>query len=51
METMELEMERMEIIRQVVETDSRELLQQLKDVVDAWRGKRGKVVEEEVPPC
>ena len=44
-------MERMEIIREVVETDSRELLQQLKDVVDAWRGKRGKVVEEEVPPC
>lgn len=51
METMELEMERMEIIREVVETDSRELLQQLKDVVDAWRGKREKVVEEEVPPC
>ena len=51
MKTMELEMERMEIIREVVETDSRELLQQLKDVVDAWRGKRGKVVEEEVPPC
>ena len=42
MESTELEMERMEIIRQVVETDSRELLQQLKevvDVVDAWRGK------------
>lgn len=39
MKTMELEMERMEIIREVVETDSRELLQQLKDVVDAWRGK------------
>ena len=51
MKTMELEMERMEIIREVVETDSRELLQQLKDVVDAWRGKRGKVVEEEIPPC
>ena len=51
MKTMELEMERMEIIREVVETDSRELLQQLKEVVDAWRGKRGKVVEEEVPPC
>lgn len=51
MESTELEMERMEIIRQVVETDSRELLQQLKEVVDAWRGKRGKVVEEEVPPC
>ena len=39
METMEFEMERMEIIREVVETDSWELLQQLKDVVDAWRGK------------
>ena len=39
MESTELEMERMEIIREVVETDSRELLQQLKDVVDAWRGK------------
>lgn len=39
MKTMELEMERMEIIREVVETDSRELLQQLKEVVDAWRGK------------
>ena len=38
MESTELEMERMEIIRQVVETDSRELLQQLKEVVDAWRG-------------
>ena len=51
MESTELEMERMEIIRQVVETDSRELLQQLKDVVDAWRGKKRKVVEEEIPPC
>lgn len=51
MESTELEMERMEIIRQVVETDSRELLQQLKEVVDAWRGKRKKVVEAEVPPC
>ena len=40
MESTELEMERMEIIREVVETDSRELLQQLKEVVDAWRGKR-----------
>ena len=43
MESTELEMERMEIIRQVVETDSRELLQQLKEVVDAWRGKREDV--------
>lgn len=51
MESTELEMERMEIIRQVVETDSCELLQQLKDVVDAWRGKKRKVVEEEIPPC
>lgn len=43
MESTELEMERMEIIREVVETDSRELLQQLKKVVDAWRGKREDV--------
>lgn len=43
MESTELEMERMEIIRQVVETDSRELLQQLKEVVDAWSGKREDV--------
>ena len=33
MESTELEMERMEIIRQVVDPDSRELLQQLKEVV------------------
>lgn len=39
MESTELEKMKMEIIREVVETDSRELLQQLKDVVDAWRGK------------
>lgn len=51
MESTELEKMKMEIIRAVMETNSWELLQQLKDVVDAWRGKRGKVVEEEVPPC
>ena len=39
MESTELEKMKMEIIREVVETDSRELLQQLKEVVDAWRGK------------
>ena len=39
MESTELEKMKMEIIREVVETDSRELLQQLKDVVDVWRGK------------
>lgn len=43
MESTELEKMKMEIIREVVETDSRELLQQLKKVVDAWRGKREDV--------
>lgn len=43
METMELEMERMEIIREVVETDSRELLQELKVVLAAWKAKRADV--------
>lgn len=39
MESTELEKMKMEIIRAVMETNSWELLQELKDVVDAWRGK------------
>ena len=39
MESTELEKMKMEIIRAVMETNSWELLQQLKEVVDAWRGK------------
>ena len=39
MESTELEKMKLEIIRVVMETDSWELLQQLKEVVDAWRGK------------
>lgn len=43
MESTELEKMKLEIIRVVMETDSWELLQQLKEVVDAWRGKREDV--------
>ena len=43
MESTELEMERMEIIRAVMETDSWELLQELKVVLAAWKAKRADV--------
>lgn len=43
METMELEKMKMEIIRAVMETNSWELLQELKVVLAAWKAKRADV--------
>lgn len=43
MESTELEKMKMEIIRAVMETNSWELLQELKVVLSAWKAKRADV--------